>query len=220
MADEKTFTQADIDKAVNDALAKIQASVDKLETKNDELVGEVRKYKQQARAASEIKPEDLQAAEDRADKAETALADATKQIKTLTTERDKAVSALETEQGAARTYALEAELASAIAEGNVVPGLVPGFKAMMAGTAKAELVDGKYSVTIGDKPARDHIKSFLDSDDGKAWRAANHNSGTSAPGGRGIGGGAKTVTRAEFDAMSHPDRSTFAKDGGKVVDAV
>ena len=220
MADEKTFTQADIDKAVNDALAKIQASVDKLETKNDELVGEVRKYKQQARAASEIKPEDLQAAEDRADKAETALADATKQIKTLTTERDKAVSALETEQGAARTYALEAELASAIAEGNVVPGLVPGFKAMMAGTAKAELVDGKYSVTIGDKPARDHIKSFLDSDDGKAWRAANHNSGTSAPGGSGNGSGAKTVTRAEFDAMSHPDRSTFAKDGGKVVDAV
>jgi hypothetical protein len=31
-------------------------------------------------------------------------------------------------------------------------------------------------------------------------------------------GGQKTVTRTQFDAMSHPDRATFAKDGGKVID--
>lgn len=34
----------------------------------------------------------------------------------------------------------------------------------------------------------------------------------------GGSGAAKTVTRAEFDAMSHVDRATFAKSGGKVVD--
>lgn len=32
------------------------------------------------------------------------------------------------------------------------------------------------------------------------------------------GAGAKTVTRSQFDAMSHRDRAGFAKQGGKVVD--
>lgn len=32
------------------------------------------------------------------------------------------------------------------------------------------------------------------------------------------GAGAKTVTRSQFDAMSHIDRADFAKQGGKVVD--
>lgn len=31
--------------------------------------------------------------------------------------------------------------------------------------------------------------------------------------------GGKTVTRTQFDTMSQPERATFAKDGGKVVDA-
>lgn len=35
----------------------------------------------------------------------------------------------------------------------------------------------------------------------------------------GSGGGTKTKTRAEWDAMPHTERSSFAKEGGKVVDA-
>lgn len=209
MADEKT---------PNPELDALKDSIAKLEAKNDELVGEVRKYKAEARRAGEIKPEDLQAAEDRADKAEAALSEANKSIKTLTKERDTAAKALETEQGAARNFALEAELASAIAEGNVIPGLVPGFKAMMAGQAKAELVDGKYSVLIGDKPAREAIKGFLDSDDGKAWRAAAANSGGGAQGGKG-GASSKTMAEADFNAMAPKDRSAFMADGGQIADA-
>ena len=220
MADEKTFTQADIDKAVAAASAKFDDKIEELTNKYTGAIDDLKKAQRELRAKQDIKPEDLQAAEDRADKAETALAEADKQIKALTTERDKAVKSLETEQGAARNYALEAELAGAIAEGNVVPSLVPGFKAMMAGQAKADLVDGKYAVTIGDKSARDHIKSFLDSDDGKAWRAAGFNSGGGAPGGKG-GESGKTMTRAEYDqkAISDPKgMHDFLKEGGTVVD--
>jgi len=196
------------------ALAKMQESIDRLEAKNAELIGENRRLKR----AGEIKPEDLAAAEDRADKAEAALAEATKQVKTLTTERDKAVQALEQESGAARSYALEAEITDAIAKGNVVPALVPALKAMVAQQAKADLVDGKYAVMIGDKPARDYIGAFLDSDDGKHFKAAASNGGGGAPGGGGAGTGGKVITRAQFDAMNHVERAKFSTEGGRVVD--
>lgn len=41
--------------------------------------------------------------------------------------------------------------------------------------------------------------------------------GGKQPGSQG-GTPAKTVTRAEWDQMSHPERATFSKDGGKVTD--
>ncbi len=213
MSDEAKFTQSDLDAAIAKAVGPLKESIDKLESKNAEIVGENRRLKR----AGEIKPEDLAAAEERADKAEAALAEANKQVKTLTAERDSAVKSLETEQGAARKFALEAELASAIAEGNVVPALVPAFKAMIAQNAKADLVDGAYAVTIGDKPARDHIKTFLESDDGKAFRAAPVNSGGGAQGG-GQPVTGKVITRAEYEAMGNDDRITFFKDGGKFAD--
>lgn len=222
MSDEAKFTQADVDKAIKDALAAAKVEWDAetqgLKDKNRELLGKLR-------AAGEIKPEDLAAAEDRAEKAEQALAEANKQVKTLTTERDKAVKALETEQGAARSYALEAELASAIAEGNVVPALVPAFKAMVAQQAKADLVDGAYKVTIGDKPAREHIKAFLESDDGKAFRTAAINSGGGASGGGNGGGSGKTITKSDYettinsgDVKAIGAMNQAIREGAKVVD--
>lgn len=214
MSDTKALTQADIDAAVAAATSKFQESLDKLEAKNSELIGENRKLKR----AGEIKPEDLAAAEDRADKAEAKLADLDKQVKTLTAERDKAVKGLETEQNAARSYALDAEIATAIAAGNVVPALVPAFTAMIKQGAKAELVDGKYAVSIGDKPAADHIKTLLASDEGKHFVAASVNTGGGAPGGSGGAAAGKTVNRAAFDAMSQLERATFTKDGGRVAD--
>ena len=42
--------------------------------------------------------------------------------------------------------------------------------------------------------------------------------GGKPPNGQGGKPGQKTVKRSEFDAMSHPDRAAFSKDGGKVVD--
>lgn len=180
MADEKTYSQADVD-------ALLEKTVGPLKSKLDEVMDEAKEAKRKLRAASEIKPEDLTAAEERADKAEAKLCDLEKQNKALTTDLEKQNKALETEQAAARSFALEAEISSAIAEGNVVPALVPALKAMIATQAKAELVDGKYVVTVGDKAARDHIKGYLDGEDGKAFRSAMHNGGGGAPG-SGAGG--------------------------------
>lgn len=212
-----TFTQADIDAAVTKATEKHDEDVSGLKKKVEDLIAANKTLKRGA----EIKPEDLQAAEDRADKLATDLAEANKQLKAVTGERDKAVKSLETEQGAARSYALEAEIAGAIAEGNVVPALVPAFKAMVSAQAKADLVDGKYAVTIGEKAAREHIKAFLDSDDGKHFRAAANNNGGGSPGGKS-GEPGKTMSRADYDKGIASDpvaTRAFLKDGGKIVDA-
>lgn len=208
--------KAAIKAAVEEATKSLADSVEKLEAKRDEALAEAKEAKRQLRASQEIKPEDLAAAEERADKAEKALADATKQVKTLTAERDKAVKDLESESGAARAYALDAELAGAIAEGNVLPSLVPAFKALMSGQAKADLVDGKYAVTIGDKAAREHIKTFLESEEGKAFRSAAANRGGGAPGGSG-GQSGKTVSSEEFNSMGAKQRAEFMGSGGQIA---
>lgn len=211
MSDEAKFTQADLDAA-------IAKSEEGLKAKVSEALDEVKMLKGKLRAASEITPDEMAKVEAERDKAQADLAEAQKQLKTITTERDKAVKALETEQGAARSYALEAEIASAIAAGNVVPALVPAFKAMVSQSAKADLVDGKYNVTIGDKAAKDYITAFLDSDEGKAFKAAPINSGGGAPGGKGAAGG-KAVTTEQFNSMSPKERSAFFSDGGAIQDA-
>lgn len=182
MADEVKFTQADLDAAIEKAVGPLKAKV-------DEALDEAKEAKRKLRAASEIKPEDLTAAEDRADKAEARIKELEGAVKTANKERDAAVKSLETEQGAARSYALDAEINAAIASGNVVPALVPAFTAMVKQGAKADLVDGKYAVMIGDKAAADHIKSYLDSDEGKHFRAAPNNGGGGAGGGSGAPGG-------------------------------
>lgn len=214
MADEAKFTQADIDAAVAKANEKHDDDVAGLKKKVDDLIA----ANKQLKRGTEIKPEDLAAAEERADKAEAKVAELEKSVKAMTTERDKAVKSLETEQTAARTYALDAEINAAIAAGNVVPALVPALTAMVRQGAKADLVDGKYAVTIGDKAASEHIKALLDSEDGKHFRAAPNNSGGGAGGGSGAAGAGKTITRSEYDAKSPADQLAFAKDGGKVVD--
>jgi uncharacterized protein YhaN len=208
MADENT----DLEKKVSELAEKLEAA----EAKNAGLLDDLKKAQREARAKSEIKPEDLSAAEERADKAEARAKELEKQVGTLTKERDGAVKALETEQGAARTYALDAEISGAIAAGQVVPALVPGLTALLRQQAKADLVDGKYAVQIGDKPASEYIKALLDSDDGKAYRAAPANGGGGAPGGAGATS-SKTMTRADYDA--DPAKGVaFIRDGGKIVD--
>ena len=209
MADEKTFTQADIDAA-------IAKEVGGLKEQLTQVMDEAKEAKRKLRAASEIKPEDLTAAEERADRAEAALKEAQKTVKTLTTERDGAVKALESETAAARSYAQEAEIADAIAKGNVMADLVPAFKAMIQSQAKADLVDGKYVVTIGDKPAAEYISTFLAGDTGKAFRAATPNGGGGAPGGKGSEAG-KAVSGAEFAAMNAKARAAFMEAGGVIA---
>lgn len=213
MADDKTYTKAELDAAIEKATGDVEG----LKEKVAELIGDNKKLKADLRKVKEVSPEDVAAIEAERDKALADLAAAQKAAKEATTAAEKAAKALETEQAAARSYALEAEINAAIAAGNVVPALVPAFTAMVKQQAKAELADGKYAVTIADKPAKDFISSFLDTDDGKHFKAAAINGGGGANGGTQANGG-KTMARTAFDALGQAERAAFAKEGGKVVD--
>lgn len=210
MADENTVSKADYDN-LQQQLSTLTERLEASDAKNAGLLDDLKKAQREARAAKDITPEAHQAEIERADKAEAANADLTKQITALTKERDTAVKALETESTAARGYALEKEILDGIAAGNVVPALVPAFKALLAQSAKADLVDGKYAVTIGDKPASEYIKTFLEGDDGKAYRAATPNGGGNAP------GGANTSSGKDYSKLPPTERISAARADGLTV---
>lgn len=214
MADE-TFTKADFDKALKDA---VDEATQGLKDNLKEALDEAKEAKRKLRAASEIKPEDMAALEADNEKLRTDLAAATKAAKEATATAEKATKALETEQAAARSYAIDAELNAAIAEGNIVPALVPALTAMMKGQTSAELTDGKYAVKIGDKPAREAIKALLETDDGKAFKAASLNGGGGSGGGGGKGGG-KVIDEATFNAMPPKQRAAAMAEGATIAPA-
>lgn len=224
MTTEAKPAQADMEAAIAKAVGPLQAKIEELESKNSGLLDDLKKAQRELRAAKDITPEAHQAEVERADKVEAKLAELTAAHKALTAERDKAVKALEAEQSAARAYAIEAEVSKAIAEGNVVPALVPAFRALVAQGARAELADGRYSVLAADgKPIGETIKAILASEEGKHFVAAPANGGGGAPGSRGPAqGGVKTMTREQFQELRTADPAGAAKffaEGGVIADA-
>lgn len=196
MADEK-FTKADIDAAVKAATDKVQESIDKLEAKNAELVGDLRK----ARKAGEIKPEDLTAAEERADKAEAKLKELEGSVKTLTKERDTAVKSLTDEQGVTHRLIAENGLVAELTKLGVTdPDYLDMAKSKHLPNVKVVAEGAERKALYGDKPLADALKEWAATDAGKKVIAAPANSGGGAPGGQ-KGAPAKTMTRDQFNAL-------------------
>jgi len=120
---------------------------------------------------------------------------------------------------------LKAELAKA--------GVKPDYVDMLAGFAKGRIKyhdDGSVKILADDMTKRmvglapDGGATIADLAESLAKGvpdlvSANRRSGSGKPplDGGGKPDPKKTATRAEFDEMSHSDRSTFANEGGKVV---
>lgn len=206
-------------KTADEIQAMIDEAVSGLKSKNDELIADNKRLKTDLRKTQEVKPEDLAALESDNEKLRADLAKAQKEAKDAATLADKATKALETEQGFTQKLIIQDGLKSALIENGVKdPDFIDTLSAKFASGATIK-VDGDARVAmIGDKALNDHIKEWAGSDAGKKFVAAPVNGGGGAPGGKG-GEGSKTIARAQFDAMSHVERATFAKEGGKVVDA-
>lgn len=223
MADEGKFTQADIDAAVKAATEKVQESIDRLEAKNEELVGENRKAKAAARAASEIKPEDLTAAEDRAEKAEARIKELEKAAKDATTAKEKAEKALEDETGFTSKLLIQDGLKSALlANGVKDDTFIDALTAKFAAGATVVTEGDVRKAMIGDKSLDDAIKEFAASEPGKKFVSAPVNGGGGADGGRTIKADAKTMTRAAYNALSQTEQGELGeamrKGDLKIVD--
>jgi hypothetical protein len=210
MAEDKTFTKAELDAAIAEAK-------EAQDTKNAELLNEVKKLKAEVRKVKEINPEDVAAIEAERDKLAADLALAQKAAKEATTAAEKATKALEAESTAARNDRREAVLASEVAALGIVPQLAEGFKALHRDKFKTELVDGKYVVTGPDgQSPKDYLAAVAASEEGKVWVAAPINGGGGAPGGKG-GEGAKSRPESEVLALPAKQRAEFFASGGEIA---
>ena len=213
--DAKAAIKAAVDEAMATANEKHDADIAGLKTKNGELLTANRDLKR----GQEIKPEDMAAAEERADRAEAALTEASKQAKALTTERDKAVKALETEGGFTRKLLVENGLREALASHGVTDAIYQkAAMAMLSGGVEIVTDGDNRAAKVGDRALVDYVKGWAGTDEGKQFVSAPGNSGGGAPGGRPGAQDGKTMTRGQFDALDQGSRATFAKDGGKVLD--
>lgn len=206
-----------------DTKAAIKAAIEEANTaiaaKNSELLDDLKKVKADLRSKSEINPADLEKLESENDKLKADLSAAQKAAKEATTIAEKATKAIESEQGAARQYAIEAELSKSVSSLKVVPELAAGFLALHRSNVKADIVDGKYVVTSADgKSLDDYFKESMTPEIAKHWTAAPVNSGGGGQGNNGGGASGKTVDSTAFNAMPSKDRATFMADGGAVVD--
>lgn len=213
------LTQADIDAAVAKVTADFEKRIEAIDAKKNEAIDEAKKAKQALRAHQDIKPEDLTAAEERAEKAETALREAQNQVKSLTKERDTAVKSLEAEQGFTNKLLIQdglksALIASGVKDEDFLDSLTHKFSS--GATIKS---DGEARVAmLGDKALADAIKEWAGTDAGKKFVAAADNSGAGAPGGKG-GSPGKSISEADFNAMSGKDRAAFMNSGGSIAAA-
>jgi hypothetical protein len=195
-----------------ETIAALQASVARLEGKNRELIADIRK-------SSGVKPEDLAAAESRADAAEAKLATLEKSVKTLTTERDTTTKALEAEQGVTHKLIAENGLVKALMDNGVTdPAYLEAAKAMHIGAVKVVAEGDTRKALYGDKEVNDAVKDWAASPMGQKFVAAPVNSGGGANGNNGGGAGAKTADSAAFNAMAPKDRAAFMAEGGIVAD--
>jgi len=220
MADDKTFTKEDVDAAIAKAVAAVQESVDRLEKKNEELIGENRKLKRGA----EIKPEDLQAAEDRADKAEAALKDAQKLAKDATGAKEKLEKALKDEQGVTQKLLVENGLKDALTANGVTHSVHQKAAAALLSGQVQIIAEGDTRVAkVGDKNLSDFVKEWAGGDEGKHFVSAPTNSGGgSQGGGKANSATVKTMTRSAYSALDQNAKAELgqqmAKGELKIVD--
>jgi hypothetical protein len=206
MADE-TFTKADLDKAIKEA---VDEATKGLKKNLDDALDEAKDAKRKLRAAADVKPEDLHAAEDRADKAEARVKELEKAAKDATAAREKAEKALEGEQGVTRKLIAENGLREQLAA-NGVTNAVHQKAAMALLSPQVQVVaEGDTRVAkAGDKALADFVKEWAGGEEGKHFVAAPANGGGGAPGSKAKAD-AKTMTRSAYNAL---DQNAKAEAG-------
>lgn len=218
MADDPTFTKADLDKAVKEAVAQAEEG---LRSKRDELMDEVKALKAELRKSKDIDPAEVTALEDELAKAKAENAKLAKDAKDALARAEKAEKAVEAEAGYTSRLLTENALNAALAEAGVTnPAFLKTLKATFAGEAAVVAEGDQRIVKLGDKALADAIKEWADTDEAKNFIAAPGSRGGGAPGGSGGGTSGKTMTRAEYNERVVSDPAgmrSFIKDGGQII---
>lgn len=191
------------DQETKDAIkAAVEEAVAGLQTKNQELLGKLKKAQKDAT----IDPAEHAALQTELEQAQAKLAEATKAMKTITTEAEKHKKAYETEAQFAHRLLVDNGLTDALVKAGVKPEYMKAAKALHSGSV-ALVVDGENRVAkIGDKILSDFVTEWAKSDEGKHFVAAPANQGGGANGG-GTGGG----STKKWSEMNLDERTTLFK---------
>lgn len=198
------------DKEIVDGL--IADATTRLQTKNSELIGELRKARE-----GKVDPALVEKLERELEASQTALEDATKLVKKHEGDVKKATERADTSDKRVNTLLSSTALKSAMTEHKIAPHFHDAVEAMFGPKATIKVTDGVESVMIGDKSVGDALKDFAGSDTGKHYVAAGINGGGGSDGGRAAAG-AKSLTREAFDGLTPQGKMDFSKSGGVVTD--
>lgn len=203
---EEISIEEQITIAVNEATAG-------LVKKNGELLAELR----EAKKGKAIDPAELDKLQAKIDGLEADLSVANKTLKDGGKAFEKLKLDMDAEASFTSKLLLDNGLTDALVKAGVAAPFLPAVKAMLSAQAKVVIDGDARKAVIGDKDLSAFVTEWATSDDGKHYIAAPQNNGGGASGSGG-GAGQQVVNRSTFDAMSHPERASFAKSGGKVTD--
>ena len=186
-----------------DRIAELEAAIEVLSAKNNQLLGEVKVAKAKAKGA-EIDPAEYAALQNENDTLKTELNKATKEsLKTIETLQ----TSLSEKDGALQSYLIDNGLNDAMLKAGIKPEFMSAAKAMLKANTKVTAENGQYSALMGDKPLFDAITEWAASDEGKHFVSAPANSGGGATGGNG-------------NATSVTPKGNLGGDKGQRVNAI
>lgn len=166
---------------MSDDIEELKAAVEALNSKNRELLGELKIAKAKARG-SEINPEDYAALQNELEAAKAALdrttKDSSKQMEALK-------NSLAEKDSALQSYLIDNGLNDAMLKAGIRPEVMGVVKARLKAEAKLVAENGQYSALFGDKPLIEGVTAWAATDEGKHFVAAPANSGGGASGGSG-----------------------------------
>jgi heme-degrading monooxygenase HmoA len=191
----------------------VEESTNGLVKKNSELLAELK----EARKGKQIDPAELDKLQEKIDGLENQLTVSQKTIKEQQKAFEQTKAALDSESGFTSKLLLDNGLTDALVKAGVATPFLPAVKAMLSSQAKIAIDGDVRKAVIGDKDLSAFVTEWATSDDGKHYIAAPQNNGGGASGGSNSNG-QQVVNRSTFDAMSHPERASFTKNGGKVTE--
>ncbi len=207
------MNDAEIKAAVKELIdAAVTEATEGLKAKNSELLGKIKKLQKD----SAIDPAEYSALQTELEQTKEKLAEATKQLKAVTSDSEKTKKALESEKAAVEKLIVDNGLNDAILKAGVKPEMSKAVKALLASQVVLKADGDTRTAVIGDKPLNDAVLEWAKSDEGKHFVAAAASSGTGATGGKPGADGAKVMMRAEFDKLDPAKRMEFVKGGGEL----
>lgn len=216
--------------ASDEGKAAIAAAVEEatkgLKAKNDELLGNLKREKDERKTLQD-QIDEIKASKEEAEAAAAEKSGDVEKIKESLTrqhkkEIEKLQGQLQSKDGQLHSLLVESGLTDALTKAGVAPQYLDAAKALIKTTNKAEITDSeKGPVAMFDgKPLTDFVSEWSQGDQGKHFKAAPDNGGGGANGANGGGkaSGGRQISRSEWDAMGHAQRMAASKEGAKVID--